>query len=390
MPQVTITIFDTTLRDGAQSLPMVNQFKPNSKPRIADMIASLGVGVIEAGFPATPTDSAEVAQVAKTVGNKAYHADQWSPQGMESSSEFTPVIAGLARAKTSDIDATWEAIKQARYPRIHTFVSTSDYHRTNKFPGVSRDELVQIAQEAVTHARQLADTKPGASVEFSAEAASTTDMAYLHQVIRVAIAAGADVINVPDTVGERDPIWMLDFYRSVIEWVVAQNPNVVISAHNHNDLGNAAANSFMLVRAASELAAKTKQDVAVQIEATIGGLGERAGNADVFTVMGNIQKFASDLPCSISWQFNPGKSVEVAQSIMAEANLVVDRQAPIVGKDTNVHRSGIHSDGVIKGGHSMYTPFDPTFWGHQHQAIHEDGKYEGKAGRRAATMSSPK
>lgn len=390
MSNVHISTFDTTLRDGAQSLPAINQFKPNSKERIARTVASLGVEVIEAGFPATPLDAAEVEQVAKTVGQTGFEVRQWQSAEYNCDTEFTPVIAGLSRATKADIEATWRAVMHAKRPRIHTFVSTSDFHRTNKFPGVSRQELAKMAVGAVAHAKTISAPNPNATVEFSAEAATTTDMAYLKQVLTKAVQAGADVINVPDTVGERDPVWMLEFYRQVISWVTRNNPKVIVSAHNHNDIGNAVANSFALVRAASEHASKNGQDVHVQIETTVCGLGERAGNADIFTVMGNVFKFAPELDSQIVWQFNPGKSVETAQKVLSEANLTVNRQAPIVGRDTNVHRSGIHSDGVIKGGHAMYTPFDPTFWGHKQQAVHEDGKYQGKAGRAAAVMESPK
>ncbi len=386
MPKVRVHFFDTTLRDGAQSLPASHQFPNGSKTKIADAIARLGIGVIEAGFPATPEDAAEVMAVAKSVGQASFKTSTWSTAGTSCETQFTPVIAGLSRAVHSDIDATWQAVSAAKYPRIHTFVSTSDFHRQNKFPGVSRDELVVIATDAVSYAKQVSAAHPGASIEFSAEAASTTEPTYLKQVIEAAIRAGADIINVPDTVGERDPIWMLDFYRDVISWVTSADDQATISAHNHNDLGNAATNSFMLVRAASEYVKRSGKDITVQVEATVCGLGERAGNADVFTVASNLFKFASDLDAEIEWQFSPETSVTTAKSVMGAAGLAVDRQAPVVGRDTNVHRSGIHSDGVIKGGHSMYTPFDPTFWGHQEQAVHEDGKYQGKAGRRAAVV----
>lgn len=384
MPKVTVQFFDTTLRDGAQSLPARHQFPAGSKPRIAKQIAQLGTNVIEAGFPATPEDAAEVMAVAKSVGQASFTTSAWDATGNASQTEFTPIIAGLSRAVRADIDATWQAIKSAKYPRIHTFVSTSDFHRQNKFPGVSRDGLIDIAVNAVAYAKEVSADHPGASIEFSAEAASTTDPIYLKQVIESAITAGADVVNMPDTVGERDPIWMRDFYHDVISWTKAASNSIVVSAHNHNDLGNAVTNSFMLVRVASEYAKQAKDDITIQIEATICGLGERAGNADMFAVMGNLFKFAEDLGVDIEWQFSPSRSVAAAHSVMQAAGFHVDRQQPIVGSDTNVHRSGIHSDGVIKGGHSMYTPFDPTFWGHQQQAVHEDGKYQGKAGRQAA------
>lgn len=384
MSKVSVTLFDTTLRDGAQSLPDHNQFKEGSKVDLAGSIARLGAGVIEAGFPATPADSLEVAKVAGSVGKTEYTAQSWLDGELVGEVTSTPVVAGLSRTKSDDIDATWCAIKSALQPRIHTFVSTSDFHREKKFPGVSRYELLAMGVEAVRYAREVSVGHSGTSVEFSAEAASTTELSYLEQIVKAVVRAGADVINLPDTVGERDPAWMHSFYTQAIEWVMDVNPRVVVSAHNHNDLGNACANSIALVRAASEYATGTGQEVAIQVESTICGLGERAGNADVFSVAANLFKFARELEASIEWRMNPGRSVQVAHDVMAAAQLGVNRQAPVVGRDTNVHRSGIHSDGVVKGGHSMYTPFDPTFWGHADHAVHEDGKYQGRTGKAAA------
>lgn len=383
-PEVHVSIFDTTLRDGAQSLPYQNQFPPNSKVEIASQIGGLGVDVIEAGFPITPDDGQEVAAVASKIGNTLYDVQEWrDDQPTEVVSNY-PVIAGLSRTTDRDIDVTWESVEPAQRPRIHTFVSTSDYHRESKFPGVSQEGLVVMLERAVRRAREVSANHSGASVEFSAEAASTTDMDYLERVISASVASGADVINVPDTVGERSSRWMYEFYSQVIAWVMRENPESTISAHNHNDLGNAVANSFALVEAAAEYASRNSKPVNVQLETTVAGLGERAGNADVFSVAGNIMKFASELPVPIVWRFNRENSVDVAQAVLNFAGLEVDRQTPIVGSDIFRHRSGIHSDGVIKGGHRMYTPINPRNWGHSADAIHEDGRYQGKAGRAAA------
>ncbi|MCA9332883.1 hypothetical protein KDA00_03340 [Candidatus Saccharibacteria bacterium] len=381
--KVEIEIFDTTMRDGAQSLPAIHQFPADSKPIIADAIASLGVGVIEAGFPATPGDASEVNDVARSVGQSDYEVTVWN-NGMSKTTVRPVVIAGLSRTVASDIEATWDAIEIAKRPRIHTFVSTDPTHMEAKFPNKSPDEVRAMGRQAVAFAHDISNGHSGASIEFSAEAATTTNTSYLEKVIRDAVAEGADVINVPDTVGQRSPFWMKDFYRQVINWVHSENPKVAVSAHNHNDLGNAVANSIALIQAGAEHSMYKNVDTRVQIESTVCGLGERAGNADVFPLIAGIFKFSEEMPANLVWEFNPFRSLCVAQSVMTAGGMNIDRQNPVVGSDINTHRSGIHSDGIIKGGHEIYTPFDPRFWGHGASAIHEEGKYQGKSGREAA------
>lgn len=384
-PNVEVVIFDTTLRDGDQSLP--ENFPPGTKPEIADAIANLGVGVIEAGFAATPSDAEEVKEVAKTVGQRLYQVSRWQNGVQQRTEEVFPVIAGISRAIPEDIDKTWEAIHTAERPRIHTFVSTDKEHIRFKFPNMSQNEVQEMGRRAVEYAKEISAEHSGASVEFSAEAASTTDTVFLEDVVRQAVAAGADVVNVPDTVGQRDPMTMYWFYGQVIKWVMEENPSVVISAHNHNDLGQAVANTGTLVQAARAYATEFKTPVNIQLETTVCGLGERAGNADVFPVVANLFKSTEEARISpLSWYFNPVRSVATAQKVMEVAGLEVHRQSPIVGSDILVHRSGIHSDGVIKGGHRLYTPYDPTFWGHEVDAVHEDGKYQGTRGRGAIAV----
>lgn len=385
---VEVAVFDTTLRDGAQALPELHQFPEGAKPEIAEQLAQLGVPVIEAGFPATPGDAVEVGAVAKSVGQTDYPVQRWQSDAHEGDqASYTPVIAGLSRTTFGDIEATWGAISDARYPRIHTFISTDPEHMHAKFPDKSPDEVLVMGREAVRYARMLTDGHPDSSVEFSAEAASTTDEAYLERVVKEMVAQGADIINVPDTVGQRDPIWMHDFYAKVIRWVMAESTDVTISAHNHNDLGLAVANSSMLVHAAAKYAHEHDERVKVQIEGTVCGLGERAGNADIFPVVGGLYKFTPDMAVPVEWQFNPGNAVQAARVVMGYAGLEVPRQSPVVGSDTNVHRSGIHSDGVIKGGYHIYTPHDPKFWGHEHDAQHENGRYQGRRGKAAIGAS---
>lgn len=407
---VELSIFDTTLRDGAQALPAEHQFPPGSKPEITDMIARMGVSVIEAGFPATPSDGEEVAEVARTVGQTSYTVDRWDSDGGSATIQVSPVITGLSRGNETDIEKTWDAVSAAERPRIHTFVPTDDDHTRAKFPGKTPAEIQAMAVRAIRYAKEISSAHPGASVEFSAEAASTTDPKYLERMVRDAVNAGADIINVPDTVGHANPMSMYHFYSHVIRWALVEWPLVTISAHNHNDMGQAVANTNMLVVAAREHALKNNVPVNVQVETTICGLGERAGNADVFPVVAGLFKSAGTYepvtefaytydtpprpgvvrtatpqPQKVSWHFNPGQAVITARDIMERAGYEVPRQSPVVGSDTNTHRSGIHSDGIIKGSHRIYTPFDPTFWGHEHDAVHEDGRYQGQAGRVAVT-----
>lgn len=378
---VDVHIFDTTLRDGAQSLPESNQFPYGTKTEIAEHIAGLGINVIEAGFPRTSGDADEVRNVAKTVGNTAYQASTWR-NGTESDTEtFVPVITGLSRTTAKDVDTAWDAVQDAFYPRIHTFISTDHEHMATKFPGKTPEQVRLMGVAAVRHAKSLVEGRPGASVEFSAEAASTTQEAYLERVVKSVIDEGADIINLPDTVGQRNPFWMQAFYAKTIDWVMRTNPDVTISAHNHNDLDMATINSLSLIMAAARYAEQSGKQVKAQIETTISGLGERAGNADVFSVVAGLFKFSDQFGSDIQWRFNPGSSVSTARAVLSFAGLEVHRQSPIVGNDILAHRSGIHSDGIIKGGHRIYTPHDPTFWGHPTNARHEEGRYQGTKGR---------
>jgi 2-isopropylmalate synthase len=382
--RVEIDFFDTTLRDGAQSLPEANQFPDGSKVEIAGYIADLGVDVIEAGFPKTPGDAEEVQAVANEVGNRPRPVTVWqNGQVYIPKIDTLPVIAGLCRTIPEDIAVTWDSVKNARRPRIHTFVSTDNEHMRAKFPGKTRTQVLEIGRSAVILARELTRSNKNATVEFSAEAASTTDILYLEDVIRAAINAGADVINLPDTVGQRDPFWMKTFYSRAIGWIMSENSDVILSAHNHNDRDMATANTMAMIYAAIEYAKKNQRLVKLQVEATICGLGERAGNTDIFPVAASLYKDTTENSVDVQWAFNRDQSVTVATKVLGLAGLDVPRQSPIVGEDTNVHRSGIHSDGVIKGGHEIYTPHDPKYWGHSESARHEEGKYQGASGRHA-------
>jgi len=394
--EVCVTLFDTTGRDGAQSMPRTNEFPIGSKVEIADTMARLGLGVIEAGFPATlpvnghvgPTETEEVTEVADVVGSgQGYEVIEWMDHKMVASRERTPIIAGLCRVLPDEIDTTWSAIQAADHPRIHTFVSTEDNHREAKF-GVDREQLIEMIKKGVSYARSISTGHPGATIEWSAEAASDTDEVYLERSIKTAVDAGANVVNLPNTVGGILPDEAQDRFRKYISWIMGINQDVTVSVHEHNDLGFAVANTSLFVAEAVEWVKTSGRSINIQLETTACGLGERAGNADIFPVVAGLaaRSERSDVP--IRWQFNPWLAVESGQKIMSVAELTVDRQNPVIGRDVMRHRSGIHSDGVLKGGPLLYAGVRATEYGHSDDAVHEDGRYQGKRGREAAHVAN--
>ena len=238
-----ITIFDTTLRDGEQSPGCT--MTPAEKLRMAHQLEALGVDVIEAGFPiASDTDFDAVRTIAREVRG--------------------PVIAALARATKGDIDRAGPAIEGARRSRIHTFIATSDIHLERKL-GIGRDECLERAAAAVERARGFTD-----DVEFSAEDATRTELGFLCEVINAAVEVGATTINIPDTVGYTFPAEFRDTLRALVRDVPRLGDEVVLSVHCHDDLGLAVANSLAGLDAGAR-----------QVECTINGIGERAGNASL-------------------------------------------------------------------------------------------------------------
>ena len=242
MDRPHITIFDTTLRDGEQSPGC--SMNVQEKLRLAQQLDRLGVDVIEAGFPiASDGDFEAVQRIAASVRR--------------------PIIAGLARACKGDVDRAWQALQGAAHPRIHVFLATSDIHLKYKLR-ITREQCLEQAREAVRHAKSLC-----ADVEFSPEDATRTDVPFLCQVVEAVIAAGATTVNIPDTVGYTMPEEYGQLIRTLCE-KVAGIEKVTISTHCHNDLGLAVANSLAGV-----------QHGARQVECTINGIGERAGNASL-------------------------------------------------------------------------------------------------------------
>jgi 2-isopropylmalate synthase len=303
-----VLIFDTTLRDGEQT-PGVS-LNVAEKVEIARQLARLGVDVIEAGFPvASPGDFTAVQSVAREVKG--------------------PVICGLARAVPGDIERAWEALKEAaRPPRIHTFIATSPIHMEHKL-GKRPDEVLAMAVEAVKLARRYTP-----DVEFSAEDATRSDWAFLAEVFTATIAAGATTLNVPDTVGYTTPQEMAELLTYLAEHVPGWT-DVVVSVHCHDDLGLAVANS---------MAAVTRG--AGQIECTVNGLGERAGNAALEEVVMGLRTRP---------QFYQAACGIVSENLYRTSRLVatltgvsVPPNKSVTGANAFAHESGIHQDGVLK------------------------------------------
>ncbi|PZV12342.1 MAG: 2-isopropylmalate synthase [Leptolyngbya sp.] len=316
-----ILIFDTTLRDGEQSPGAT--LNVEEKLVIAKQLARLGVDIIEAGFPfASPGDFEAVQKIAREVGT-----------------EHGPTICGLARATKGDIERAGEAVKPAVRGRIHTFLATSDIHMQYKLRK-SRAEVLAIAPEMVAYAKTFTD-----DVEFSPEDAGRSDPEFLYQVLEAAIAAGATTVNIPDTVGYLTP----SEFGELIRGIKANVPNIdqaVISVHGHNDLGMAVANFLEAVKAGAR-----------QLECTINGIGERAGNAaleELVMAMHVRRSFYNPFLGRPAESEAPLTNIDTRQ-IYKTSRLVsnltgmfVQPNKAIVGANAFAHESGIHQDGVLK------------------------------------------
>ncbi len=305
-----VRIFDTTLRDGEQAPGC--SMSCGEKVEVARQLVRLGVDVIEAGFPASsPGEREAVAAIAKAVG-----------------ADDGPVICGLARAVKEDIDACADAIAPARSARIHTFIATSDIHLARKLR-LTRSQVLHRVASAVAYARSRAR-----DVEFSAEDATRSDVDFLCDVLEAARDAGASTLNVPDTVGYATP----DEYGALIERVcalAARTPGTTVSAHCHDDLGLAVANTLAAIRAGAR-----------QVECTVNGIGERAGNASLEEVVMALHTRAA--------YFGIGTGIETCE-IARTSRLVSDctgvympPNKAIVGANAFAHEAGIHQDGVLK------------------------------------------
>ena len=302
-----VRIFDTTLRDGEQSPGF--SMNTEDKIRMAKQLAALNVDTIEAGFPISSKGDLEAVQaVAKEVR--------------------TVPIAALARAKKQDIDAAIEALKPAAASRLHVFLATSDLHLRVKL-NMTREQALEAIGSMIRYGRQHV-----AEVEFSAEDAGRTDIDYLCQVCRTAVDAGATILNLPDTVGYAVPEEYGEMFRRVSEYL-SDSPKVTLSAHCHDDLGLAVANSLAAVRAGVR-----------QIECTVNGIGERAGNA-------SLEEIAVALAVRKE-SFGATTNIELSQLFPASRLLTeitgaqVAPNKAVVGANAFAHEAGIHQDGIIK------------------------------------------
>ncbi|WP_278923589.1 2-isopropylmalate synthase [Pseudophaeobacter profundi] len=301
-----VLIFDTTLRDGEQSPGAT--MTHDEKLEIAELLDDMGVDIIEAGFPiASEGDFKAVSEIAERSKNA--------------------VICGLARANLKDIDRCAEAVRQAAKPRIHTFIGTSALHRA--IPNLTMDEMADRIHETVTHARNLVD-----DVQWSPMDATRTEWDYLCRVIEIAIKAGATTINIPDTVGYTAPVESADLIKRLIETVPGAD-EVIFATHCHNDLGLATANSLAAVAGGAR-----------QIECTINGLGERAGNTALEEVVMAL-KVRNDL---MPWKtgIDTKKIMHISRRVATVSGFSVQFNKAIVGKNAFAHESGIHQDGMLK------------------------------------------
>ena len=304
--QPRVMIFDTTLRDGEQS-PGATMTHAE-KLEIATLLDEMGVDIIEAGFPiASEGDFAAVSEIAKNAK--------------------TSTICGLARANFKDIDRAWEAVKHAKSPRIHTFIGTSPLHRA--IPNLDMDQMAERIHQTVTHARNLCD-----NIQWSPMDATRTEADYLCRVVEIAIKAGATTINIPDTVGYTYPMESAKIIRMLLERVPGAD-EIIFATHCHNDLGMATANSLAAVEAGAR-----------QIECTINGLGERAGNTALEEVVMALRVRNDILPYRTA--IDTTKIMHLSRRVATVSGFVVQPNKAIVGKNAFLHESGIHQDGVLK------------------------------------------
>ncbi len=302
-----VKIFDTTLRDGEQSPGASMTLE--EKIQIARMLDEMGVDVIEAGFPiASNGDFEAVTEIARRTENA--------------------IICGLARAAIGDIDRCWEAVKHAKRPRIHTFIGTSPLHREFQL-SMSAEQVLDKIVETVSHARNHCE-----DVQWSPMDATRTEHDYLCKAVEVAVQAGATTINIPDTVGYTAPRESADLIRMLRERVPGIE-DVTISTHCHNDLGMAVANSLAAVEAGAR-----------QIECTINGLGERAGNAALEEVVMALKVRNDIMPFETG--IDTTKIIQISRTVAAVSGFPVQYNKAIVGKNAFAHESGIHQDGVLK------------------------------------------
>ena len=343
-----VLIFDTTLRDGEQSPGAT--LNAEEKLDIAKQLARLGVDIIEAGFPAaSPGDLAAVKRIAETVGREP-RIDKFGQTAAP------PVICGLARANKSDIDKAWEAVQPAKRPRIHTFLATSPVHMKYKLR-MSPDEVVARVREMVAYAKQYTD-----DVEFSPEDAGRSDPEFLYRVLQAAIEAGATTINIPDTVGYTTP----EEFGKLIADIREHTPgakDVIISVHTHNDLGLATANALAGIQAGAR-----------QVEVTVNGIGERAGNTSLEEVV--MALYVRQQVYEVDTNIITQEIHRTSDMVSRYTGMLIQPNKAIVGANAFAHEAGIHQDGMLKHKRT-YEIMDASLIGLSHSRL-VLGKHSGR------------
>ena len=343
-----VLIFDTTLRDGEQSPGAT--LNAEEKLDIARQLARLGVDIIEAGFPAaSPGDLAAVKRIAETVGREPRIDKHGNPAE-------PPVICGLARANKHDIDKAWEAVRPAKHPRIHTFLATSPVHMKYKLR-MTPDEVVQRVGEMVAYAKQYCD-----DIEFSPEDAGRSDPEFLYRVLQVAIEAGATTINIPDTVGYTTP----EEFGKLIADIRENTPgakDVIISVHTHNDLGLATANALAGIQAGAR-----------QVEVTVNGIGERAGNTSLEEVV--MALYVRQQVYELDTNIVTTEIHRTSDMVSRYTGMLIQPNKAIVGANAFAHEAGIHQDGMLKHKRT-YEIMDASLIGLSHSRL-VLGKHSGR------------
>jgi 2-isopropylmalate synthase len=330
-----VLIFDTTLRDGEQS-PGIS-LNTQEKLEIAQQLARLGVDIIEAGFPITsPGDFEAVQTISRTVEG--------------------PVIAGLARTHVADIDAAYNAVRDAPRPRIHTFISTSDIHIRHQLQ-TTREDVKGQARAAVAHARQYVE-----DVEFSPMDATRADIEFTAEVCQIAIDEGATTINIPDTVGYTMPHEFTAYLEKLYE-LIPDLAKIVLSVHCHDDLGLAVANSFAGLLAGAR-----------QVECAINGIGERAGNASLEEIV--MLLHTREPAVGLRTAVNTREIARTSRMVSRLTGYPVQPNKAVVGRNAFAHESGIHQDGVLKE-RTTYEIMDATTVGLEANSI-VLGKHSGR------------
>jgi len=312
-----LTVFDTTLRDGIQP-PEVQPLNPKQKLLIASHLADLRVDVIEAGFPADKNQRESLGLIAREIHG--------------------PTICALARCVDEDIDIAWELIKPNQNPRIHVFAASSDIHIVHKYEA-TREEVLKMVERGVRRAVQHCE------VQFSPEDATRSDLEFLCKVINLAIECGATIINIPDTVGYARPMAFMELIVGLRRRIPRLGQDIVLSVHCHNDAGHAVSNSILALEAGAN-----------QVECTVNGIGERAGNAALEAVVMDVRTHCREMDI-----FTDVNTVHIAKTSALVSKLTgfsVQQNWPIVGANAFRHSSGIHGAGVLKD-RKTYEIMDP-------------------------------